>query len=395
MSDPDFNLPNEYAKQGWHADRETRLLEIRKRAEEFAKGSETLGAPHLPQSAVVGEVRGAFPEKGIVPVGAPFPMASPSTGYYGIPLLKQPQWKPEIPLYFFVGGAAGASSVIGAIANWTGRDEKIARDARLVAAGGAIISSGLLIADLGRPSRFLNMLRMFKPQSPMSMGAWVLAGFGTFSGAAAVAQILAERFGFGPFRIIGNVAEGFSALFGLPFSNYTGVLIGATVIPVWNHNVRTLPFHFGMSGLNSGVSILELLGNDTSPALNRIGLLSAAAETYEGFELEAKRDPEVNRPLKRGVSGWITRAGGLLSGPVPLVLRVAAEVTGVRRSRQLRRAAAISSIAGSLLTRFGWVRAGHASAKDWRLPLREKEQPRLREMQSKPEYPHLRKTGTE
>ena len=390
MSDPEFNLPNEYSQQGWHADREARLLEIRKRAEEFAKTTEP-GAPHLPQSADVG---GAFPEKGIIPSGAPFPMASPSTGYYGVPLLKQPQWKIEIPLYFFVGGAAGASSVIGAIANWTGRDEKIARDARLVAAAGAIVSSALLISDLGRPSRFLAMLRIFKPQSPMSMGAWVLAGFGTFSGAAAFAQILADHFTFGPFRIIGNVAEGFSALFGLPFSNYTGVLIGASVIPVWNHNVRTLPFHFGMSGINAGVSVLELMGNHTSPALNRIGLLSAAAETYEGFELEARRDPVVNEPLKRGVSGWITRTGGLLSGPVPLLLRATAEVMGVRRSRQLRRAAAVSSIAGSLLTRFGWIRAGHASAKDWRLPLQEKRQPRLREMQSKPDYPHLRKTGS-
>src|SRR5512147_83556 len=310
MSDPEINLPNEYAHQGWHADREARLLEIRKRAEEFAKAPEP----------------GKLPEKGVVPAGAPFPIASPSTGYYGIPLLKQPQWTPEVPVYFFVGGAAGASSVIGAIANWTGRDRKITRDARFVAAAGAIISSGLLISDLGRPERFLAMLRMFKPQSPMSMGAWLLAGFGTFSGAAATAQILADRFGFGPFRILGNVAEGFSALFGLPFSNYTGVLIGATVIPVWNHNVRTLPFHFGMSGINAGVSVLELLGNDTSHALNRIGLLSAAAETYEGFELEAKRDPVVNEPLKRGVSGWITRAGGILSGPVPLALRAAAEV---------------------------------------------------------------------
>jgi hypothetical protein len=392
MSDPEWNLPNEYAQQGWHAGREARLLEIRNRAEEFAKTPETLRAPHLPQSADAGD---AFQKKGIVPSGAPFPMASPSTGYYGIPLLKQPQWRPEIPIYMFVGGAAGASAVIGAMANWTGRDDKIARDARLVAAGGAILSSALLISDLGRPSRFLNMLRVFKPQSPMSVGAWVLAGFGTFSGAAAFAQILAGRFGFAPFRVAGNVAEGFSALFGLPFSNYTGVLIGATVIPVWNHNIRTLPFHFGMSGVNAGVSVLELLGNDTSPALNRIGLLSAAAESYEGFELEARRDPVVNRPLKRGVSGWITRAGGVLSGPVPLVLRAAAEVMGVRRSRSLRQAAAISSIAGSLLTRLGWIRAGHASARDWRLPLQEKQQPRVREMQSKPEYPHLRQTGTE
>ena len=372
MSEHVFNLPNEYAQRGWQADREARLLEIKKRAEEF----------------------GTLPDKGVVPVGAPFPIASPTTGYYGIPLLKQPQWRPEIPLYFFVGGAAGASAVIGAVANWTGRDEKIPRDARLVAAAGAVISSGLLIADLGRPSRFLNMLRMFKPQSPMSMGAWALAGFGTFSGAAALGQILADRFGFGPFRILGNVAEGFSALFGLPFSNYTGVLIGATVIPVWNHNVRTLPFHFGMSGVNAGVGVLELLGNDTSPALNRIGLLSAAAETCEGIELERKRDPIVNGPLKHGTSGWITRLGGILSGPVPLTLRVAAEVVGVRRSRNLRRAAAVTSIAGSLLTRIGWLRAGHASAKDWRLPLQEKQQPRIQEMQSEKEFPRLGETGS-
>jgi polysulfide reductase-like protein len=372
MSDPVFNLPNEYAQQGWHADREARLVEIRKRAEEF----------------------GTVPAKGIVPAGAPFPIASPSTGYYGIPLLKQPQWKPEIPLYMFVGGAAGASSVIGAIANWTGRDEQVARDARLVAAIGAVISSGLLISDLGRPSRFLNMLRMFKPQSPMSMGAWVLAGFGTFSSAAAFAQILADKFDFGPFQIVGNIAEGFSALFGLPFSNYAGVLIGATVIPVWNHNVRTLPFHFGMSGINASVSILELLGNDASPALNRIGMISAAAETYEGVELELKRDPVVNEPLKHGVSGWVTRAGGILSGPLPLALRLAAEFTGISQSRRLRRTAAVSSIAGSLLTRIGWIRAGHASAKDWRLPLQEKKQARVQEMQSRPESPELRKTGS-
>jgi hypothetical protein len=371
MSEPEFNLPNEYAQRGWQSNKEARLGELRERAKEF----------------------GTVQDKGIKPAGAPFPLASPETGYYGVPLLKQPQWNPAVPIYFFVGGAAGSSSVIGAIAHWTGADEKIARDARLLAAAGAILSSGLLISDLGRPSRFLAMLRMFKPQSPMSMGAWALAGFGTFSGAAAMAQILADRFDFGPFRILGNVAEGFSALFGLPFSNYTGVLIGATVIPVWNHNVRTLPFHFGMSGLNASVSILEMMGNDSSKALNRLGILSSAAETYEGLELEMRRDPIVNEPLKRGVSGWITRMGGILSGPVPLALRVAAEFSGTDRSRRLRHIAAGSSIAGSLLTRIGWVRAGHVSAKDWRLPIKVKQTPKVQEMQSKQDFPQLRKIG--
>ena len=349
MSNPAFNAQAAESQRSGLEKKESRLEEIKDHARRFGR-SEGIG---------------------VVPAGAPFPVASVETGYYGIPLLKAPQWKPEVPVYFFVGGAAGAASVIGAIAHLTGRDQKIAKDARLIAVAGAAISSGLLISDLGRPERFLNMLRMFKPQSPMSVGAWVLAGFGTFSGAAATAQILADHFGFGAFRILGNVAEGFAAVFGLPFSNYTGVLIGATTIPVWNHNVGTLPFHFGMSGMNAAISVLELMGNDSSKPLNRIAILSSAAEMLEGVKLEMRCDPEINKPLKTGASGWITRTGGVLSGPVPLALRLAAEFASQKRSRTLRRIAAGSSIIGSLFTRVGWVKAGSVSARDWRLTQQE------------------------
>src|SRR5579884_1468172 len=106
--------------------------------------------------------------------GAPFPQATPESGYYGLPLLKEPQWTWQIPIYFFVGGAAGAAAVVGAVADWAGADVKIVRDARLIAASGAVLSGALLIGDLGKPGRFLNMLRVFKWRSPMSMGAWVL-----------------------------------------------------------------------------------------------------------------------------------------------------------------------------------------------------------------------------
>src|SRR5881392_2350925 len=129
------------------------------------------------------ETKGSVVAKGARPGGAPFPVASPETGYYGIPLLKEPAWTWEIPLYFFVGGAAGAAAVVGAIASYTGADRRLVRDARWIAAAGAVISPALLIADLGRPSRFLNMLRVFKLQSPMSVGAWTLVGF--VSGASA------------------------------------------------------------------------------------------------------------------------------------------------------------------------------------------------------------------
>ena len=212
--------------------RENRLVEIRREAERT--GRVTAAGVRLP--------------------GAPFPVASPETGYYGLPLLKEPAWTWEIPLYFFAGGAAGSAAVIGAVARWTGRDLELSRDCRYVAAAGTALSSALLIGDLGRPKRFLAMLRVFKRQSPMSVGAWTLAAFGTASAAAALAQLINHNFRESTFvGVGGDIAEAISALAGLPFSNYTGVLIGASVIPVWNENVASLPIHFGMSGLNSAV----------------------------------------------------------------------------------------------------------------------------------------------
>ncbi|PYV94336.1 MAG: polysulfide reductase, partial [Acidobacteria bacterium] len=140
------------------------------------------------------EQRGEVKAAGIRPSGSPFPMASPETGYYGIPLLKEPAWTWEVPLYFFVGGAAGAAAVVGAIADYTGADRKLVRDARWIAAAGAVISPALLIADLGRPERFLNMMRVFKPQSPMSVGVWTLLGFSAAATATAFADFMRERY---------------------------------------------------------------------------------------------------------------------------------------------------------------------------------------------------------
>ncbi len=315
------------------------------------------------------ETKGLVKSPGIRPGGAPFPQASPETGYYGIPLLKEPSWTWEIPLYFFVGGAAGASAVVGAIAGYTGADRKLVRDARWIAAAGTVLSPGLLISDLGRPERFLAMLRVFKPRSPMSMGVWTLMGFSGGAAAAAFAELLRDRYGPNfPVRVLENAGQAASLLFGLPFSNYTGVLIGATTIPAWNANVGELPIHFGASGLAASVGLLELMGHRKSRALQMLGLGAAAFECWEGYRLESRKGSALD-PLKHGPSGWITRAGGLLSGPLPLALRLLSMAAGSRRSGNLRRAAAISAVAGSLITRIAWVYAGHVSARDWRQPL--------------------------
>jgi formate-dependent nitrite reductase membrane component NrfD len=326
-------------------DRERRLQEIREEAES----------------------KGLVTGKGAAPAGAPIPRASEQTGYYGLPLLKEPQWKWEVPLYLFMGGAAGSAAVIAAMADWVGKDHELARHARWLAAGGAIISSGLLIADLGRPERFLNMLRVFKPQSPMSVGSWLLASFGTASGAAAFAKELQARWNWLPVRVIADMSQVGAALVGLPFHNYTGVLVGATVVPLWNQSVGTLPMHFGASGVQAACSMLELAGHENR-ALNHLAIAANAFETYEGVHLETRHERAL-RPLKRGTSGWIIRAGGVLSGPLPLALRLMAVFGNKKVGRTIRRAAAISGIAGSLLTRYGWVKAGRVSARDWRLPL--------------------------
>jgi hypothetical protein len=296
---------------------------------------------------------GQLDAKGVRPAGSPFP-ETPS--YHGLPIVKPSVWTWEIPLYFFAGGAAGASSVIAIAAQITGASSSLVRDARWIAAIGAAASGPLLILDLGRPERFLNMLRVFKPQSPMSVGAWTLTVFGTASAGAVIAELLRMK-------RIGDAAAFVAALSGLVMATYTGVLIGATAIPVWSKHARTLPIHFGASALASATALLTLRGHDDA-ALNALGLAAAAFETYTGIEIESCDDIE-SEPLRRGSTGLTTRIGGFFSGPLPLALRL----LGIR-SKRARRAASASALLGSLITRIAWIEAGKASAADPRPQLK-------------------------
>jgi len=313
--------------------------------------------------------KGRIESAGVKPLNAPFPVASPRNGYYGMPTLKAPAWTWEVPVYFFAGGAAGAATVIARVAKMTGADPRLVRDARLVAAIGGVISPALLVADLGMPSRFLHMLRVFKIQSPMSVGSWTLV---VFSSSAAGVAFLASieggnRHSNRTIRNLENAAEFVSLLSGVVLSTYTGVLIGATAIPVWHKNVGLLPIHFATSGMATASAVLELRGHENI-ALNSIGLATALGETAIGTAIELRKDPAL-RPLKEKKSGWLTRIGGLLSGPLPLLLRLLSLGGGQERRRKLRKAAALSSVAGSVITRFAWTQAGKASAEDPKIPL--------------------------
>jgi hypothetical protein len=302
---------------------------------------------------------GRIDAKGVRPPGSPFPDSS----YYGLPIVKPPVWTWEVPLYFFAGGAAGASSVLALTAQLAGASDDLVHDARWIAAIGAAASGPLLILDLGRPARFLNMLRVFKPQSPMSVGAWTLSVFGSASVAAALMTTAERRAGRPRSQAVGDAAAFVAALSGLCMATYTGVLIGATAIPVWAKYSKTLPIHFAASALASATALLDLRGHD-EPALNVLGLAAAAFETYTGMEIESDDSIE-SEPLRHGATGTTIRIGGFFSGPLPLVLRL----LGIR-SKRARRAAAASALLGSLITRVAWIEAGKASASDPRPFLR-------------------------
>jgi hypothetical protein len=295
---------------------------------------------------------GVVTNRGVDITGGPIPRRP---GYYGEPVVRPPVWTWEIPLYFFVGGLAGMAAVI-ALAGSIFHQVETARTAMWLAASGAILSPILLVMDLGRPRLFLNMLRIFKPQSPMSVGAWILSLFG----ACVVPGLIALELHL---RHLGNIDQVFriaavlfiasSAFLGLLLATYTGVLLGATAIPVWFLHRILLPIHFGTAGLGSAAALLELLGHRIVP-LNAIGFLAAGIETALWIWLELDRHGPADRALHETRSGCLIRSGEILSGPLPLLLRFFAFVP----------LAAISFSVGALISRFGWMAAGRVSGRD-------------------------------
>jgi hypothetical protein len=295
----------------------------------------------------------------LVPTVAPEEAGSPT--YHGLAVLKEPVWTWEIPAYFFTGGLAGASALLGGAAQLAGGPGvvRFVRRARLVAAGGAAVSAALLIDDLGRPERFLAMLRVFRPSSPMNQGTWLLSAFGACSAAAAGALLPLPS----PLRRAADVAGVGAALLGLPLVGYTGVLLANTAVPVWQATRNTLPMLFAFSGMVSAAAVFDLWptpGPGTRIA-RRLGLVSRGAEfaLSNALHREAGVVPRVEDALRHGRGGLLLKAAriGLLAASVLDVLPGA-------RTPFRRKVIGALGIIGTLAMRFGVVAAGRASARD-------------------------------
>ncbi|HSD19680.1 MAG TPA: NrfD/PsrC family molybdoenzyme membrane anchor subunit [Anaeromyxobacter sp.] len=280
--------------------------------------------------------------------------------YYGLPVLKEPVWRWMIPAYFYTGGLAGACGVLGAAAQLAGGrgTGPLVRRCRMIATGGALASAALLVADLGRPARFLAMMRVFRPTSPMNMGTWVLASFGALSGAAALPALLPVPRAL---RRTGDAAGIAAGAVGLPLVGYTGVLLANTAVPVWQETRNTLPMLFAFSGAVSAGAALDLWppAGPGAEMARRFALVAKGGELALSWALHREAAHErVERPLRRGAPGALLRGARVLLG-------ASAVADLVRRtSPALRIASGVLGTLGTLALRFGVVAAGHASARD-------------------------------
>jgi formate-dependent nitrite reductase membrane component NrfD len=272
--------------------------------------------------------------------------------YYGRPIVKEPVWQPEIPMYLFTGGIAGGCSLLHGFARVAGY-ERLAKTALYVGAAADVVSPALLISDLGRPERALNMLRVFKVTSPMSVGAWILVVSGGASNTAAGLELV------GRLRPVKWAAELVSFAAGAPLATYTGTLFADTAIPVWHGARKELPWLFGASAAASaGAATAIFLPPKESGPARRLAVAGVAAELGL-MEAMQHRLGFVGEVYKQEAAGKLARVSKALTAAGAAVL-----ATHGRRSRGAAVAGSALVLAGELALRWSVFRAGFQSARD-------------------------------
>lgn len=300
--------------------------------------------------------------------------------YYGLPVIHKPHWKWLIIWYFYLGGIAGASYALAALARLGGAPggERIARAGRYLSLAALLPCPPLLILDLGRPERFYRMLRVVKLRSPMSVGTWILSGFGGVCGLAAVGQ--AGRDGLlGDSNPAARLARAIPTepldAVGLPFafglSGYTGVLLAATAVPLWTRHHLVMGPLFLASSLSNASAALSLAllpsarrGDPAHAAIERVETVAALSELALLTAFEYRLGPTLGRPLREGHVGRVYRLGALGMGiAAPLALRLGLTLAG-RHSRPALALASALTLVGGFAFRYAMVIGGRLSADD-------------------------------
>lgn len=287
------------------------------------------------------------------------------SSYYGRPVVKPAPWGHEVGAYLFLGGVAGGSGLLAAGAQLTGR-KILRRNTRLAALGAVMLGAIALVKDLGRPERFVNMLRTFKLTSPMSVGSWILSFFSAGIGVAAASEVdrmTGERLPLGPLRPVLRAVEGpaglEAALFAPPLAVYTAVLLCDTATPTWNAAYKDLPFVFVSSAslAASGLAMITTPVAEAGPA-RKLAVMGAVSDLISARVTEYRMDPVTREPLHHGTPGKLLQRSEILAAAGGL----GALLGGGRRDIAALSGAAL--LTASAMLRFGFFEAGKESARD-------------------------------
>lgn len=285
------------------------------------------------------------------------------TSYYGRPIVKAAPWEHDIAYYLFTGGVAAGSSLLAAGADLTDRPG-LRRAGRAGSLVGLLLSVVFLVHDLGRPSRFLNMMRVVKLTSPMSVGTWILSLHGPFAGLAAASEVvglLPTRWQKGPVRLLlalGRPAGLVGAVTAPPVAAYTAVLLADTATPAWHSAYQELPFVFcgSAAAASGGWGMIASPVAEAGPA-RAFGAGGAVVELVMAHRMERSMGLAAET-LHTGKAGRWMRASKVLTAA-----GAAGGLVG-GRSRLLSVVSGTALMAGSFCTRMGVFEAGMASAKD-------------------------------
>jgi formate-dependent nitrite reductase membrane component NrfD len=291
-----------------------------------------------------------------------------AAGYYGQQVLLSGPWHWLVTWYFWLGGISGASYVVAVLARWFGgsRAKDVARAGHLVSILAIAPAPALLVLDLGRKARFHHMLRVFKPRSPMNLGAWALTLFGFTSGLSAWHELADLELLPGPLgaagrRVPADAVAAVGATAGIYFSGYTGTLLATTAIPLWARTPMLGGLFMASAAATGSAAIdgaLALAGRGAT------GLRVPAAATLAGevalSEAYVRALGPAGRPLREGRAARWFRAYRVVGLAVPIALAAAPG----RDSRWSRAAAAAAVLAGGFCLRAAVVQGGHQSAAD-------------------------------
>lgn len=288
--------------------------------------------------------------------------------YHGRPAVKASSFDWKVSAYIVILGVAGSAQLLAALAGREGRQARgLVRRARLLALGGSLLGPLVLVQHLKTPSRWFNMLRILRPTSPMSLGSWLLTGFGALSGLTALGELLGRRWPFA--RRVADAAQGPAALAGAGMSVYTAGLLASTSTPLWAAAPAPLAAQFGTSSMAGAASALALLqraaGEERSARrLESLAALALAAEWLASRETERRwRRAGIAAPIETGTAGALHKAGGKALGiAAPLAAQGLGRAVGGRAGALLPELASLATLLGGAAMRHAVLLAGNESA---------------------------------